>query len=142
MRVVILIKGGLVSEIFVRGKVHILRDVVRTSCIFFFLSFLDTLFMYLRSCDHVVIANLVLVDIYIYIYTHLRLSLQFFNLSLYVLFLYSLYAHAYYILYAILYFCFTLRCLDEFCLKCFKNTSCQSLLAINSLLAKFFKSLC
>ena len=28
------------------------------------------------------------------------------------------------------------------CLKCFKNTSCQSLLAINSLLAKFFKSLC
>ena len=25
---------------------------------------LDTLFMYLRSCDHVVIANLVLVDIY------------------------------------------------------------------------------
>ena len=43
---------------------------MRTSCIFFFLSFLDTLFMYLRSCDHVVIANLVLVDIYIYIYIH------------------------------------------------------------------------
>ena len=39
-------------------------------------------------------------------------------------------------------FCFTLRCLNEFCLKCFRNTSCQSLLAINSLLAKFFKSLC
>ena len=110
--------------------------------IFLFSLFLDTFFMYLRSCDHVVIANLVLVDIYIYIYTHLRLSLQFFNLSLYVLFLYSLYAHAYYILYAILYFCFTLRCLDEFCLKCFKNTGCQSLLTINSLLAKFFKSSC
>ena len=30
----------------------------------------------------------------------------------------------------------------EFCLKCFRNTGCQSLLAINSLLAKFFKSLC
>ena len=44
-------------------------------------------------------------------------------------------------MYAILYFCFTLRCLDEFCLKCFRNTGCQSLLAINSLLAKFFKSL-
>ena len=28
------------------------------------------------------------------------------------------------------------------CLKCFENTGCQSLLAINSLLAKFFKSLC
>ena len=44
--------------------------------------------------------------------------------------------------YAIYYYCFTLRCLDEFCLKCFRNTGCQSLLAINSLLAKFFKSLC
>ena len=46
------------------------------------------------------------------------------------------------ILYSIYYFCFTLRCYDEFCLKCFRNTSCQSLLAINSLLAKFVKSLC
>ena len=44
-------------------------------------------------------------------------------------------------MYAIYYFCFTQRCLDEFCLKCFRNTSCQSLLTINSLLAKFFKSL-
>ena len=25
------------------------------------------------------------------------------------------------------YFCFTLRCLDEFCLKCFRKTSCQNL---------------
>ena len=31
---------------------------------FSFLSVLDTLFMYLRSCDHIVITNLVLVDIY------------------------------------------------------------------------------
>ena len=28
------------------------------------------------------------------------------------------------------------RCLDKFCLKCFRNTGCKSLLA------KFFKSLC
>ena len=34
--------------------------------LFLFSLFLDTLFMYLRSCDHVVIANLVLVDIYIF----------------------------------------------------------------------------
>ena len=27
----------------------------------------------------------------------------------------------------LLYFCFTLRCRDEFCLKCFKNTGYQSL---------------
>ena len=94
--------------------------------------------MYLRSCDHIVIANLVLVDIYI----HLRLLLQFFHLSLHVLFLFSFYAHASYIMYANYYFCFILRCRDEFCLKCFRNTGCQSLLAINSLLVKFFKSLC
>ena len=53
-------------------------------------------------------------------------------LSLYTCFLYF---------YAILYFCFTLRCLDEFCSKCFKFTGCKSFLVINSLLAKFFKSL-
>ena len=41
-----------------------------------------------------------------------------------------------------IYFCFIQRCVDEFCLKCFRNTGCQSLLAINSLLAKLFKSLC
>ena len=46
--------------------------------------------------------------------------------------------HASYILYVIFYFYFTLRCRDEFCLKFFKNTGCQSLLAMNSLLAKFF----
>ena len=31
--------------------------------------------------------------------------------------------------------------LMSFCLKCFKNTGCQRLFAINSLLVKFFKSL-
>ena len=93
--------------------------------------------MYLRSCDHVVIANLVFVDIYTLEVLITVLSpiftcvVSFLSLCTY-----------FYILYAILYFCFTLRCLDEFCLKCFRNTGCQSLLAINSLLAKFFKSLC
>ena len=47
------------------------------------------------------------------------------------------FAHASYILYAIFYFYVTLKCHDEFCLKCFRNTGCQSRLAINSLLAKF-----
>ena len=37
---------------------------MRISCIFFFLYILDTLFLYFRSCDHIVIVNLVLVDIY------------------------------------------------------------------------------
>ena len=61
-----------------------------------------------------------LISIYIYIYI-LRLLLQF-HLSLHVLFLFSLYAHDSYILYAICYLCFTLRCHDEFYLKCFRNT--------------------
>ena len=63
------------------------------------------------------------------------------HLSLHVLFIFSLYTHVSYLLYAIYYFYFTLRCRDEFCLKCFKITGCQSLLVINFLLAKFFKSL-
>ena len=66
----------------------------------------------------------------------------FFHLPFHVLFLFSLYTHASYYLYAIYYSCFTQRCFDKFCLKCFRNTSCQSLLAINSFLAKIFKSLC
>ena len=64
------------------------------------------------------------------------------HLSLHVLFLFFLNIHVSYLMYAIYYYCFTLRCHDEFCLKCFRNIDCQSLLAMNSLLAKFFKSLC
>ena len=99
-----------------------LRDVVRILCIFYFRSILDTLFMYLRSCDHIVIANLVLVYIYTFEVVITVLSPIFpcvvSFISLYTCFLY---------LYAIYYFCFTQRCLDEFCLKCFRNTGCQSL---------------
>ena len=65
-----------------------------------------------------------------------------FHLSLHVLFLFFLYTHVSYLMYAMYYFCFTLRCLDEFSFKCFRNTGCQSLLAINSLPANFFKNLC
>ena len=49
------------------------------------------------------------------------------HLSLHVLFLLSLYTHVSF-MYAIFYFCFTLRCLDELCLKCFRKTGCQNLL--------------
>ena len=73
---------------------------------------------------------------------YIEVVITLFHLFLHMLFLFSLYAHDSYILYAIYYFCFTLRCCDEFCLKCFRNTGCQNLLAINSLLVKFFKSLC
>ena len=87
-----------------------------------------------RSCDHVYIHCDYLWYIYIY-------DVCLLHLPLHVLFLFYLYTHIS-LLYTIFYFCFTLRCLDEFCLKCFRNTSCQSLLTINYLLTKFFKSLC
>ena len=93
---------------------------------FFLYTGLVTMFIYI----------VLIFDIYIYD------DVCLLHLPLHVLFLFSLYTHVSYYLYAILYFCFTLRCLDEFCLKCFRNTGCQSLLALNSLLAKFFKSLC
>ena len=136
MRVVTL--RGRVSfwDHFVRGSVIIfLRDVVRISCIFSFLSLLGTVFLYMRSCDHyrhtLYLFSLILL-MYIFSFTYPFICC-FFSLFIHMLLIY---------LYAIYYFYFTQRCLDEFCLKCFRNTSCQSLLAINSLLAKFFKSLC
>ena len=76
--------------------------------------------------------------------TYLLYMLMYVSVTylLHVLFLFSLYAHASYYVYAIYYFCFTQICIAKFCLKYFRNTGYQSLLAINSLLAKFFKSLC
>ena len=110
-----------------------MRDVVRIICIFFF-----SLFRYIYSCIWVLWPLLTYIVLIFFIYV----DVCFFHLPLHVLFLFSLYAYASYYLYAIYYCCFTQRCLDEFCLKCFRNTGCQSLLAINSFLAKFFKSLC
>ena len=108
----------------VRGSVYILI-VLGASFSFLYTSF-------------VIIFTYIVLIFDIYIYDDICLL----HLPLHVLFLFFLYAHASYYLYVIYYFCFTQRCLDEFCLKCFKNTGCQSLLAINSLLAKIFKSLC
>ena len=131
MRVVILKERVSIGH-FVRESVD-MRDVVRITCIFSSLSFIDTLFLYFRSYDH--FFSYIVLIFFIYV------DVCFFHLPLHVLFLFSLYTQASYYVYAIYYFCFTERCLDEFCLKCFGNTGCQSLLAINSLLAKFFKSL-
>ena len=52
MRVVTLKERVSFWDHFVSGSVIILRDVVRISCIFSFLYLLDTLFLYMRSCDH------------------------------------------------------------------------------------------
>ena len=75
----------------VRGSVVIfffLRDVVRILCIFSFLSFLDTLFLYMRSQDHLQTYIVLIVFIYV--------NICFFHLPLYVLFLFSLYTHVSY----------------------------------------------
>ena len=96
-----------------------MRDVVRFLCFFlFFFSFFYIYLMYI---------GLVTIWPTLYLYMGLYTLMYVIHLSLHVLFLFSLYAHDSYILYAIYYFCFTLRCRDKFCLKCFR---------------KFFKSLC
>ena len=62
---------------------------------------------------------------YIYIYIEVFITVS--PISLCVVVFFSLYGHTSYILYTIFYFCFTLKCCDEFCLKCFRNIGCQSL---------------
>ena len=106
-----------------------MNDVVRT-CVFSS-SFIDTVFLLydIKPCTYDVI----------YICCGCYYSCFTF---LYMCYFFSLLMHMSYLLYVIFYFCFTLRCCDEFYLKCFRNTSCQSLLAMSSLLAKFSKSLC
>ena len=68
------------------------------------------------------------------IFTYIVLIFDIYIYMMYVFFTYlsmccffSLYTYASYFLYAIFYFYFTLRCRDKFCLKCFRNTGCQSL---------------
>ena len=62
-----------------------LRDVVRIFCIF---SFLDTLFLYFRSCDHFYTYIVLILFIYV--------NVCFFHLTLHVLFPFSLYTHVSY----------------------------------------------
>ena len=128
MRVVILRRRVSIGH-FIRGSVD-MRDVVRITCIFVF-------FLLQIHCS----CTLGLVTIFIYIHcTYLLYMWMYVFLSPtpYMCCFFSLLYTCFLYLYAIYYFCFTQRCLNEFCLKCFRNTSCQSLLTINSLLAKVF----
>ena len=63
-----------------------------------------------------------------------------FHLSLHVLFLFYLYTHVSTCMQSIISVSHK-DTLMSFVYKCFRNTGCQSLLAINSLLTKFFKNL-
>ena len=132
MRVVIF-RGRVSIGHFVRGSVD-MRDVVRILCIFSFLSFLDTLFLYFRSCDHFW-HTLYLSSLYMLMYV-------FFSPTLTCVVSFLSLCTCFLLLICNLLFLLHTKILDEFCLKYFKNTGSQSLLAINSLLAKFFKSLC
>ena len=102
------------------GVFLFMKDAMRTFCIFSFLYFLYILFLH---CDS---KPSILIEIYIYIYI-LRLLLHSFTYPFICCF-FSLFMHMLLILlYAIVYLCFILRCHDEFCLKCFRKTDCQSL---------------
>ena len=72
-----------IGDIFVRGNVYLLRDVMRTFCIFSFLYFLDTLFL---LCDS---KPCTLFDIYIYIY----MLIYVFFTYLYICCFFSLFIH-------------------------------------------------
>ena len=82
------------------------------------------------------------VNNFILLYTGLVTILSWHTLYLFLIYIYddvccfslsslcvvsflSLYTR--FFMYAILYFCFTLRCLNEFCLKCVRKTGCQNL---------------
>ena len=130
MRVVIYIGAELAQDIFVKGSVYIFFQGCSEDFHIFFLLEIH--------CSYIVISNIVLM---MYIYDEVVIIVLSSIFTCVVSFL-SLCTCFLLIVCNILYFCFTLRCRDEFCLKCFRNTGCQSLLAINSLLAKFFESLC
>ena len=117
-----------------RGSVEIFFEGCSEDIMYLFFSFfLNTLFLYFRSCDHFYTYIVLILNICWRIFLSPTLTCVVSFLSLYTCLLY---------LYSIYYFCFTQRCLDKFCWKCFRNTGCQSLHAINSLLAKFFMTLC
>ena len=86
MRVVILKERVSIGH-FVRESVD-MRDVVRITCIFSSLSFIDTLFLYFRCYDHFFFIHCTYL-LYMWMYVS-------FTYLLHVFFLFSLYAYASY----------------------------------------------
>ena len=115
MRVVILRRRISIGH-FVRGSVDIFEGCSEDYIYLFLFSILDTFILVHRSYDHY-LHTLYLFSLYV--------DVCFFHLPLHLLVLFFLYAHDSYYMYAIYYFCFTQRCLDEFCSKCFRNIGCQ-----------------
>ena len=69
-----------------RGSVDVFKGCTEDYLYLFLFSILDTLFLYLRSCDHLL--RYIVLIFFIYV------DVCFFHLPLHVLFLFSLYAHA------------------------------------------------
>ena len=100
------------------------RDVVRIYLFFFSflldtLSFCTSVLWPLLDSKHCTYFSFIY--IYIYIYDVIIIS----PISPCVVSFLSLYTC--FFMYAISYFCYTLRCLNKFCLKCFRKISCQNL---------------
>ena len=92
----------------------------------YFLFFLLLLPHVYRFCDHLTYIYLFF-DIYIYIYIYIYMLMYVYSpISSCVVSFPSL-CTCFLLIVCNLLFLFTLRCHDEFCLKCFRNTGCQSL---------------
>ena len=106
------------------GGVFIFYEECNEDFLYLFFSFSFRYFVFVhRSCDHLVIANLVSIW---YIFDEVVIT--FFHLSIHVFFSFLYLCTCFLLIVCnLLYFYFTLRCHNEFCLKCFRNTSCQSL---------------
>ena len=134
MRIVYL-RGRVSIGSFCQGECCYIFEGCRKDSMYLFFSFLlDTLLLYMRSCDHL---QTYIVLIYFFILMYVSLSP-----TLHVLFLFFLYTHVSYICMQSIISVSHKDALMSFYLKCFRYIGCQSLLAIKFLLAKFFKSLC
>ena len=91
---------------------------------------LFTFFFFL--CSYIILLYISLVTIFlmtyiVFIFIFIYVDVCCFSpISPFVVSFLSLYIC--FFMYVMLYFCFTLRCLDEFCLKCFRKTGCENLL--------------
>ena len=81
----------------------------------------------------------IVLDIYIYIYIYWGCYYILSPISSCIVSFLSLCTCFLFNVCNLLYFCFTLRCRDEFCLKCFRNTGCQSLFCHELSLGNFFQ---
>ena len=133
MRVVIL-RGRVSIGPFCQGECCYLRNVVRITCIFFFSLFQIHLFLYMSFVTIIDIHCTYFLYMLMYVFFTYPYMCCFFSLFIHILLITCMQS--------IISVSHKDALMSFFFLKCFRNISYPSLLAINSLLAKFFKSLC